>query len=78
MSAAARVALWGEDFWRRRFAADPKIVGETVRLDGQELPGNDIALISVAAPAPEPAHILSFAAAVLLTGRRSRTRKVCR
>src|SRR5262249_10560818 len=31
-----RVALLGEDFWRRRFAGDPKIVGEALRLDGRD------------------------------------------
>jgi putative ABC transport system permease protein len=31
---AARVALLGEGLWRRRFAADPAIIGRTVTLDG--------------------------------------------
>ena len=30
----ARVALLGEDFWRRRFAADSQILGKTVSLSG--------------------------------------------
>ncbi|AHG88665.1 permease [Gemmatirosa kalamazoonensis] len=29
----ARVALLHEDFWRRRYGADPRIVGRTIRLD---------------------------------------------
>ncbi len=30
-----RVALLGEGLWRRRFAADPGVVGRTVQLDGE-------------------------------------------
>src|SRR5262249_16235223 len=30
------VGVVGEDFWRRRFAGDPKIVGEALRLDGRD------------------------------------------
>ncbi len=33
---AQPVALLGEDFWRRRFSADPKIVGQTLTLNGRE------------------------------------------
>ena len=33
---AAHVALLGEDFWRRRFAGDRNIVGQTLRLDGRD------------------------------------------
>ncbi len=29
------VALLGEEFWKRRFSADPKIVGQTLTLDGR-------------------------------------------
>jgi putative ABC transport system permease protein len=32
---AAPVAMLGEDFWRRRFAADPKMVGQTLTLNGR-------------------------------------------
>jgi predicted permease len=32
---AQPVALLGEDFWRRRFSADPKIVGQTLTLSGR-------------------------------------------
>ncbi len=32
---AAPVALLGEGYWRRRFAADPKIIGQTLRLNGR-------------------------------------------
>ena len=31
---AARVVIFGEAVWRRRFSGDPAIVGQTVRLDG--------------------------------------------
>jgi predicted permease len=33
---AQPVALLGEDFWRRRFAADPKIIGQNLTLNGDE------------------------------------------
>src|SRR5262245_2053137 len=33
---ADHVALLGEDFWKRRFAADPNIVGKTLRLDERD------------------------------------------
>ena len=33
---AAPVVLLGEAFWRRRFAADPKIVGQALRLNGRD------------------------------------------
>jgi predicted permease len=33
---AQPVALLGEDFWRRRFSADPKIIGQTLTLNGRE------------------------------------------
>jgi putative ABC transport system permease protein len=32
---ARRVAVLGYDFWRRRFAADPHIVGRTIQIDEQ-------------------------------------------
>src|SRR5690349_13353726 len=32
---AARVAILGEGVWRRRFAGDPGVVGQTVNLDGR-------------------------------------------
>ncbi len=32
---AAPVAMLGEDFWRRRFGADPKMVGQTLTLNGR-------------------------------------------
>jgi len=32
---AAPVVVLGEGFWQRHFAADPSIVGKTVRIDGQ-------------------------------------------
>ena len=32
----APVVMLGEDFWRRRFAADPKLVGQTLTLNGQD------------------------------------------
>jgi putative ABC transport system permease protein len=31
-----RVAVLGHGLWRRRFAADPRVVGQTIRLDGRE------------------------------------------
>jgi len=33
---ARPVVLLGEDFWRRHFSADPKIVGQTLTLDGRQ------------------------------------------
>ncbi len=36
MRGGAAVLLLGENFWRRRFAADPKIVGQTLRLNGRD------------------------------------------
>lgn len=33
-SSAARVAVLGYDFWRRRFGADPGAIGRSVRLNG--------------------------------------------
>jgi predicted permease len=32
---AARVALLSETLWRSRFGADPRVVGKTIRLDGE-------------------------------------------
>ena len=40
---AAPVALLGENYWRRRFAADPKILGQALRLNGR-----DYAVIGIA------------------------------
>jgi putative ABC transport system permease protein len=34
-SAAARVAVLSDDFWHTRFAADPQIVGRSIRINGQ-------------------------------------------
>src|SRR5262249_8153953 len=33
---APRVALLGEEFWRRRFAADQNIVGQSLRIDERD------------------------------------------
>jgi len=33
---APPVVLLGEDFWKRRFSADPNIIGQTLTLDGRE------------------------------------------
>jgi len=33
---AQPVALLGEEFWKRRFSADPQIIGQTLMLDGRE------------------------------------------
>ncbi|MBC7895399.1 MAG: ABC transporter permease, partial [Cytophagaceae bacterium] len=33
----ARVVILSEDFWRRRFGADPSLVGRTVQMDGHDV-----------------------------------------
>src|SRR5690348_5681429 len=35
VSGVARTAVISDHFWRERFAADPRIVGRSIRLDGQ-------------------------------------------
>lgn len=35
LASPSRVAVLGERFWRRRFAADPAVVGREVRVNGQ-------------------------------------------
>src|SRR5262249_58361948 len=31
-----RVVMLGEDFWKRRFAGDPRVLGQTLTLDGRD------------------------------------------
>jgi hypothetical protein len=35
LSGAPRLAILSHDYWRRRFAADPNVVGRTVKLNGE-------------------------------------------
>jgi len=45
MSGPHAVAVLSQGFWRRRFGADPEVVGKTIRLNGTE-----VVVIGVAAP----------------------------
>ena len=47
-SAAQPVAVLSDGYWARRFARDPSVIGQTIRLNGQAL-----TVIGVAAPAFE-------------------------
>ncbi|MEY4094672.1 MAG: hypothetical protein RLZZ53_1871 [Acidobacteriota bacterium] len=43
--AGARVAVISDDYWHTRLAADPKVIGRTIRINGQS-----VEVIGVAAP----------------------------